>query len=111
MCKYCLEAAKEHPEILEVSNKVQENWEDYNFNGGYVYFFTNQDMSLIKIGYSKNDPYGRMRMYEYELSQKYTMVAVWPVLFKETEKYIHEAFRSSGLEVSFFNSIIIFVDF
>jgi hypothetical protein len=102
MCKYCIEATKEHPEILQANSSIQMNWDQYKFNGGYVYFFTNKDMSLIKIGYSKNDPYIRMKMYEYELCQKYTMVAIWPVIHKKTEKYIHEYFNRFRVRREFF---------
>jgi hypothetical protein len=102
MCKYCIDATKENPEILQVNTTVQENWDKYNFNGGYVYFFTNKDLSLVKIGYSKNDPYSRMKMYEYELCQKYTMVAVWPVIYKETEKQIHKYFNAFRVRREFF---------
>lgn len=89
MCKYCLDAIKDTPELI-----TGEAWNSpfREYCGGYVYFFATEDLSRIKIGFTRHDPAIRMKYYQSEETQKLIMIAVYPVPSMKIEKNLHKFF-------------------
>lgn len=95
MCKYCLSATRECPEVIDRHTHIYKNgtWEDVEQPMcGYVYFFATQDLLRIKIGYTRKNPYSRMEYYENCENSRFVMIAIWPVITSRTEKSIHKLF-------------------
>jgi len=63
-------------------------------NAGFVYFIKNKQLSLIKIGYSKN-PTKRIRDIENMSGCDIDVLLLIPcVLYKELEKELHDLFSN-----------------
>jgi hypothetical protein len=91
MCKWCLEAIKEDPSITKVDKEI---FYPLVRQDGYVYFFATEDLSRIKIGFTFYNPYDRMKMFQKYDIQKLIMIANYPVLYRKTERAIHQHFKS-----------------
>jgi len=90
MCQRCLEATKECPSIIEAGKST---YLKLPYTIGYLYFFSTQDLSRIKIGFTKYDPYDRMKYFQKEENQKLLMIALWPIMRREVEKIVHKQFK------------------
>ena len=87
MCKYCLEAATGG---IVTGEALQSPFNEHN--NGFVYFFSIEDLSRIKIGYTKHNPIKRLKYYQSDETQKLVMIAVYPVPYKRIERNIHKFF-------------------
>ncbi len=99
MCKRCLEAIRECPEIIQIKKDLTYFPGEPN---GFVYFFSKEDFSKIKIGYSKHSPYTRMEQYQQNENKVFYMMAIWPVLNKKTERKLHKYFADQRIEGEWF---------
>jgi hypothetical protein len=101
MCEKCIEAIQETPSLVMIG-KSDEFCTKLPVEKGYVYFFTTKDLSKVKIGYSKKNPYARMGEYQNQEKQPLQMIAIYPVMNKNTERKIHKYLNHKRLHKEWF---------
>lgn len=88
MCKYCVEATKEIPDLLKCDNPYMKLKNPHRYK---LYFIADEGTKFVKIGVAVN-PQDRLEVFQTGNPLKLVLIAVYQIPNLSIENKLHKLF-------------------